>query len=644
MQNKKISDKELLYLIDLIKKGEKIPVKYKELFFGKEIEKKEYELKYGCKEREEDIIADTFSCPLQKIKTFEINKTIDHEKFIRGPETKKEFSTSWYNKLIFGDNLQVLKTLLTDKLLQKQIKENGGIKLIYIDPPFATKQDFQAGKGEKAYSDKVAGAEFIEFIRKRLVLMRELLADDGIIFVHLDYKKAHYVKIVLDEIFGEHNFRNEIIWRYFMGGKAKKFFARKHDNIFIYSKSDNYNIEVGYRERILPYKPNLIDENSSIKEFLGVEKKTKENRTFFTSEVKEDDVWEIGGVFNMSGEYIDYPTQKPELLLEKIINSTTSPGDIVLDAFAGSGTTIATAEKLGRKWIGIDCGKLAIYTIQKRLLNLKKEIGNKGEKLNPAPFAVYNAGLYDFKVLSNLDWSTYKWFVLSLFQAKQEEHKINSVLIDGYIGVDNVQVFDFNHGRQGISLDYGYIENLNERIGKDIGKRLYIIAPATRVDFLEDVVYIGNKEYFVLRVPNSIINELYKKDFEKIQQPTNEDDVNNTVDAVGFDFMQAPKIEIETYLDKKDPIIELKTFESKIISKKPLKFKNLETLSMLVIDYSYNKDIFDFDKVIFADEIKKNDYKIILDSGKLKDDCMIIWIDIFGNEKKEILNINDFKS
>ena len=637
-----LSEEEIIYICDLIKKWEKLPVQYKELFFGKETEKKEYELKYSWKDRYEDIIAETYACPFQKVKTFESNKVVDHKNFIREPETKAQFQNGWYNKLIFGDNIQVLKNLLTDSLLQKQIKENGGIKLIYIDPPFATKQDFQAGKGEKAYSDKIAGAEFIEFIRKRLILMRELLADNWIICVHLDYKKSHYIKIILDEIFWEHNFRNEIIWRYFMWWKAKKFFARKHDNIFIYSKSDNYNIEVWYRERILPYKPNLIDENSSIKEFLWMEKKTKEERVFFTSEVKEDDVWEIWWVFNMAWEYIDYPTQKPETLLEKIINSTTQPWEIVLDAFAGSGTTIAVAEKLNRKWIGVDCGKLAIYTIQKRLLNLKKEIGNKGEKLIPKPFAVYNAGLYDFKVLSNLDWKTYKWFVLALFQCKQEEHKIQWVLLDGYFWLDHVQVFDFNHGRKGISMDYEYLKNLDEKIWDKVGDTCYVIAPASQVDFLETVVNLGKRSYYILRVPYSIINELYKKDFEKLKQPTSEDDVNNTVDSVGFDFIQSPKVEVSYTASKDDAFIKLITFESKIISKKPLEYVNLETLSMVIIDYDYTSEIIDFEKVIFADEIRKNEYVITLDKARLKNDCMIIWIDIFGNEKREIINENTF--
>jgi len=174
---KKIIESDIKYICDRLKNWETIPVKYKEAIFWKEIEKKEYELKYSVKEREEDIIANTYASPLQKVKTFHSDEIIEHNNFIREPETKYKFK-GWYNKLIFWDNLQVLKELLTNELLQKQIQENWWIKLIYIDPPFATKSDFSAWQGEKAYSDKVAWAEFIEFIRKRLVLMKELLADD----------------------------------------------------------------------------------------------------------------------------------------------------------------------------------------------------------------------------------------------------------------------------------------------------------------------------------------------------------------------------------------------------------------------------------------------------------------------------------
>lgn len=423
MDKKQLTEDDIIHVCNLIKRGEKLPDKYREFLFGREIKKQEYELRYGCKERENDIIADTFWCPLQKIKTFEPDKVIDHRDYVREPETAKEF-IGWHNKLIFWDNLQVLKTILTDKVLQKQIKDNGGIKLIYIDPPFATKQDFQNSKWEKAYSDKIAWAEFIEFLRKRFILMRELLAEDGSLYVHMDYKKSHYIKIILDEIFWEHWFQNNIVWKRDTPRWAKAkgtHFPRVTDVILYYVKSDKYIWNPQYKEYsesiMKRYKQNaewrwyrLWDlgdySEESIKKFEALDRIyiTKNGKKQLVRWLDEEN-WEmISDIFTdiplvnpMAKERINYPTQKPEALLERFIRASSNEWDIVLDAFAGSGTTIATAEKLWRKWIGIDCGKLAIYTVQKRLLNLKKEIGNRGEPLKPKPFAVYNAGLYDFQ-------------------------------------------------------------------------------------------------------------------------------------------------------------------------------------------------------------------------------------------------------
>ncbi len=308
-----------------------------------------------------------------------------------------------------------------------------GIKLIYIDPPFATKQDFLKN-GEKVYQDKIIGSEFLEFLRHRLVLAKELLSRDGVIWVHLDGKKGHYVKTLMDEIFGENNFLNEIIWRYFMGGKSKNFFSRKHDNIFVYKKSEDTKLSIETRERILDYKPTFIDEDSLIKEFKGKETKSGEERVFYTSEVKEDDVWEISGVFNMSQEYTDYPTQKPEALLQRVIRSSTKEGDIVFDFFAGSGTSLAVAEKMNRRWIGCDCAKLSMYTIQKRILNISKskslDDGSKKYDKEPIAFTLYNAGLYDFETLRQLPWESWRFFALKLFECKDEPHKISGFQIE----------------------------------------------------------------------------------------------------------------------------------------------------------------------------------------------------------------------
>jgi site-specific DNA-methyltransferase (adenine-specific)/adenine-specific DNA-methyltransferase len=358
-----------------------------------------------------------------------------------------------------------------------------------------------------------------------------------------------------------------------------------------------------------------------------------------------DDVWNINYLDPKDKkERVWYPTQKPEALLERIIKASSNEWDIVLDAFSWSWTTVAVAEKLWRKWIGIDWGKLSIYTIQNRLMNLKEEIWNKWKELKPKPFAVYNAWLYDFQILKNLDWKTFVWFTLSLFQCKQEEHKIDWIKFDWYLNLNHVQVFDYNHGREWIVLDRGYLENIDEKIWSKVWKRVYIIAPATKIDgIFEDVVNINWREYFLLRVPYSIIKELYTKEFEKIKQPTSEDDVNNTVEAVGFDFIRIPKVKVDYKLFKDKAQIKINTFESKVISNKKLDYKNLETLSTVIIDYEYNWKYINFEEVIFADNIRKNDYIIELDKDRLKDNCMIIYIDIFWNEKKEIITLDNFK-
>lgn len=669
MQEKQFSEQEISYICDLLKRWEQLPIKYKEQFFWKEIEKKEYELKYAWKEREEDILASTYASPLQKVKTFDEDKIIDHKKYIRNENTKKDFSWRWRNKLIFWDNLQVMKELLTDTWLQKQIKENWGIKLIYIDPPFATKSDFTAWKWEKAYSDKVAWAQFIEFLRKRLILMKELLADDWSIYVHLDWKKSHYIKLIMDEVFGESNFNNEIIWYYRRWSSPSKFFQKMHDVIYYYGKKDSYIFNQQYidstkKDEKLPtrwYNTNTFRKAdwNRWKQILVEDKKAFEKRVkewkvdlsqYDNIVYKEEkwvlatDVFEIPILNSQANERVWYPTQKPEALLERIIRTSTNPWDIVLDAFAWSWTTLAVAEKLWRKWIWIDGWKLAIYTIQNRMMNLKEEIWNKWKQLKPKPFAVYNAWLYDFWILKNLDWNTYTRFVLSLFQCKQNTHKIDWIKFDWYLNSCHVQVFDYNHWREWISLDRWYLENIDEKIWEKLWKRIFIIAPATKIDWiLEDVVSINWREYFLLRVPYSIIKELYSKDFEKIKQPKTEDDVNNILEAVWFDFIRIPTVNVSYNTKWSKAYIKINTFESKVISNKKLDFKNLETLSTVIIDYEYNGEYVNFEEVLFANEIEKNWYVIELDKKRLNKECMIIYIDIFWNEKKEIITIDNFK-
>jgi hypothetical protein len=198
------------YIIELLQEGKELPEDFKYLLFP--TKQKEYELVYAGKMRKEDVLANedgVYPVPLQVEKVFNGD---EHE----------AFEDEWKNMIVFGDNLQFLKTINENKdpLIKDKVK--GKVKLIYIDPPFATESDFKSKEGQKAYTDKTKGAEFIEFLRKRLIIAKEILADNGFLIVHLDQKKSHYLKIVLDEIFTENNFVNEIVWSYRSGGASKK--------------------------------------------------------------------------------------------------------------------------------------------------------------------------------------------------------------------------------------------------------------------------------------------------------------------------------------------------------------------------------------------------------------------------------------
>jgi site-specific DNA-methyltransferase (adenine-specific)/adenine-specific DNA-methyltransferase len=616
----KLNERDRRRIIELLEKGEDLPLDYKHILFPPE--KKEYELVYAGKEREEDILADTMAVPLQPIKTFGTN------------------GNGWTNKLIFGDNLQVMKSLLDDP----EVK--GQVKLIYIDPPFATKQEFRGSQDQKAYQDKISGAKFVEFLRKRLIFLRELLADDGSIYVHLDWKKTHYAKIIMDEIFSENNFRNEIIWGYRRWTAASKAFQKSHETLLFYSKKDKYiwnDVYEAYADEGSHFTEE--DENGKYRwQYLN----GKKYKLYQKDGVRAKDWWhDIPYINSMAKERIGYPTQKPEALHERIIKASSNEGDIVLDAFAGSGTTLAVAEKLGRRWIGIDCGKLAIYTMQKRLLNLKSEIGNKGKKLKPKPFTLYHAGLYDFAMLKKLPWPEWRKFALLLFNCRDSKHTVSGIELDGYKGRSDVLVFDYQK-EGGVVLDYGFIDDLHSMIGSKIGSQFFIIAPAASVTFLEDYIDKGSVRYYILRVPYSIINELHSKDFEAIKQPIDESQVNDTVDAVGFDFIRQPKVECAYSIEKpKDQLLEyavikIKTFKSEAMLKGASQLGNRESLSMIMVDFDYDGEIFNLDKSYYASEIEKNGWKVLLPLENIKKQIMIIYLDIYGNEYREIKALQDF--
>ncbi len=268
--------------------------------------------------------------------------------------------------LVCGDNLEVMRTLLE--------QYSGKINLIYIDPPFCVGSSFFAelGVGDhdfrdsksklsvRAYDDiwSDGRAGLVEFMRPRLKLMRQLLAQSGSLYLHCDYRTSAHFRLLLEEIFGEENYINECIWSYKTGGNNSKIgFGRKHDTIHFVAKD----------ARKATW--NVIKEKSYISHRYGFKNITILNdiRGPYT-EVKARDVWEIPALRGNQPERVDYPTQKPEALLERIILASSNPGDLVVDFFSGSGTSASVANRLGRNWIAVDSGTLAVHTARKRLL------------------------------------------------------------------------------------------------------------------------------------------------------------------------------------------------------------------------------------------------------------------------------------
>lgn len=284
----------------------------------------------------------------KKIKLFE-NSTLDSFRLERN-----------FNYLINADCLDVLLKLPDES-----------IDLIYIDPPFCTQRKRNTQKDKtRSYQDNwpLGIKEYLEFIIPRLTEMKRILKPTGSIFVHLDYRTVHYIRIEMDKIFGAKNFMNEIIWSYRSGGNSKRWFARKHQNILAYAKrlgehkfkairEGNYNTDgLNYDEKGIPYKT------------------TRSGRLYFDPHGPIlTDVWQIPFISTVGRERTGYPDQKPLEILNRIIRATTEKGDIIADFFCGSGTTAVAAEKLGRSWLAVDINPQAIKTTLERLDALHNE-------------------------------------------------------------------------------------------------------------------------------------------------------------------------------------------------------------------------------------------------------------------------------
>jgi adenine-specific DNA-methyltransferase len=676
----KLNKHDIEFLIDCLKNGKEIPEIYKYAIFP--TKQKEYELVYAGKMRKEDILADTEEAkpvPLQ------IEKVFNGKKY-------PLYSKDWHNLLVFGDNLQILKTFYENKdpLVKDKIK--GKVKLIYIDPPFGTGDEYDGAKGQSAYSAKKKGADFVEFLRRRLILLKELMADDGAIFVRMDYHFGHYVKLVLDEVFGKENFLNEIIInRTNKQWEGVNRFNSATDSLFLYSKTQNYNFNTIYRQRqkeakwINAHSPGIRYPRE--RKFNGKIYYPPEGRHWtFNQEtmdkyVKEGRIRDKDGILQYlqsdlevcTSNWTDipgyssttgYPTENSETVLERVIKSCSNEGDLVMDVFAGSGTTAAVAEKLGRRWICCDIGKLAIYTVQKRLLEIdkSKDLSDKKKKYSmPAKsFAVITSGLYDLGKIFALKKDEYVRFVKDLFEIEETKtQKIGGVEIDGKKREFYAKIFPYWE-LENASVDEKYLWELHKNIGNRIDDRFYIIAPANNVNFISDYHEIGGVRYYFLKVPYQIIKELHKVQFKKFRQPQSKSQINDLDEAIGFHFIRQPEVKSEIKKLKDKVVLKIKKFESAYSQDETgEKLKNFESLAMLLVDLNYDGEKFMMTNYYFAQDLlnhkpsdeEESEEEIKKELKKQKEiirefpkkDCgkkiMAIYVDIYGNEFREIFRV-----
>jgi len=371
------------------------------------------------------------------------------------------------NQLYYGDNLDVLRRYVPDET----------VDLVYLDPPFNSAQNynviFQERSGTASAAqirafedtwgwDTEAALAYLEMVEEgpdtvsvamqglrmilgdsdmmaylammapRLVELRRVLRPTGSVFLHCDPTASHYLKVVMDAVFGVHNFRNEIIWHYkFRMMMLERFFNRKHDVILFYSKSEDMRINMSAvvepwtREEIIKTRKQAIYEDDEGREWIwmpGGRGHSKNKPKYLDEIIKEgkarDDVWDIPIISSSAKERMGYPTQKPEPLLEIIVKAASNEGELVLDPFCGCGTTVAVAQKLGRRWIGIDITHLAINLIRHRLRN------TYGEEIEDS-YDVFGepTTLEDARVLAEQDRHQFEWWALGLVGARPAEGK-----------------------------------------------------------------------------------------------------------------------------------------------------------------------------------------------------------------------------
>jgi len=552
----------------------------------------------------------------------QLTEVFDPQKKDKFPETPKygELEKNWHNLLFHGDNKEVLATLLEQGF-------RGKVDLIYIDPPFASNKDYMRkvelrglkdlGRIEEdsesiiqqtMYEDIWKRDEYFQFMYERLILLKELLAETGSIYVHLDYRMVHYLKVLMDEIFGEGNLVNEIVWHYKdPSGSVKKEYLHKHDTILLYCKDKN------------SYKFNIDLVRTPYKE--GTIKQAESGTTSFGRIVKvnplgrlPEDVWEIAIINSQALERTNYATQKPEALLEKVIKASSDENDLVLDCFVGSGTTGAVAQKLGRRWFGVDVNKGAIQVTSKRLQRIIKD---QKETSHPS-FAIYKVNNYDLRILKT--------------EAKElaiQQYGITKVKTDTFFdglrdSGELVKIIDFNHPLTLLDLQL-IVDELNKRPDEDRDVVVISLGRETKVDaWVEEwnkkQPYKDTRDK--KRMRQFIIFDLKDKNFVSYEPSKAEIEIKRA----GKDKV---KIKITSFISP--TIIKRLELEPGLLQKKIPDFRSM--IDVVLVDTDYDGEVF---KIGFSDvpekqnDLVKGEYELEVSEKPTK--VAVKVIDMLGEE------------
>ncbi len=622
--------------------------------------------------------------PLESIEYFPAQ-----EKEMYGDLDAKEF-----NKLFWGDNLQVLSHLLKEY--------RGKINMIYIDPPFDSKAEYvkkikirdkqyqgqnQSLLEEKQYTDIWENDEYLQFMYERLVILRELLDDTGYCYLHVDPIKGHYLKLIMDEIFGPENFVNQIIWKRTFShgdvGQGAEHMGRLHDMILFYRKTPSAKLNILYTPYTKKYLkdfykyeddkgiyrlvsllgPGGASKGNPYYEFLGVsrywvhskekmEKLYKQGLIVQTKPgsvpqkkrylnnskgVPLQDIWtDLNPVQGSSLENFGYPTQKPEALLERIISTSSAKGGLVLDCFCGGGTTLAVAQKLGRRWIGCDINLGAIQTTTKRLNQIleeqkQKKLLDKSQGLSA--FKVYNVN--DYEIFKNEIES--KEIIMEMYGVEP----IKQSYFDGVLDQNLVKVMPLNR-----VLNKMDVENLLKEISKSTDQ----FTPKTTTSKEEETYEEG-----VLIIASGV-----ELDAQNYLRKENKTGVKVEIRDIQADkknllFKKPTEAEVEVHTVENKAIVSVKDFYSPILVQK-LELENEKQLNpkgkvviedfkqiidSVCIDINYNGKLFNAEIMDIPD--KKNLVSATYEheyTSKGKYTLAIKIVDVLGEEYFETFDIS----